>query len=256
MQRTCRVSCWAGFAVFVAVLWVVWPALAGSVSIDTFRDAPASVYIYPLVNPGAWSSAQSDASILGGERQVRVTPVGGTPPASSVKVVSAVGIDSGVVPDGALQIGTQGGYSAEVELIYDGVGSQGLGGFDFTQGGTNDRLTFSFAWIASVGSLDATMTITDTQGRQVSQNVVWPDNGSPHLRHALFSNFSGDAGTALDSVDKLEIVFNSLAVPNTDFALQSISIVPEPASWSLLAIGTLAFAVYRRRRRNHTTINP
>ena len=126
----------------------------------------------------------------------------------------------------------------------------------FTQGGTNDRLAFSFAWIASVGSLDATLIVTDTDGNHVSQTTSFPDNGSMHERFAKFSDFSGDAGMSLESVDKLEIRLNTNAIPNTDFAVDSITIVPEPASWSLLAIATLAFAVYRRRRRSNTTINP
>jgi hypothetical protein len=233
-------------------MWmIVSPANAGSVTIDTFRDAPASVYIYPLVHSGSWSDTYSDASVMGGERETEVTPVGPpTPPANSVKVVSSSGIDDGVAPTGALQVGTQDGYSAQVRLMYDGPDAEGLGGVDFTQNGTNDRVLFSFAWIASVGHLDTTITLTDTGGRQVTQDKAFADDGTLHGETVPFSDFVGDAGFSFQSVDSMEVLLNVAAVPNTDFAIEGISIIPEPASWSLMAMAALSFAVYRRRRRN------
>jgi len=243
--------------VFAAMLTIACPVDAGSVTIDTFRDAPASVYIFPLVDSGAWANTFSDTAVLGGERETVVTPVGPpTPPATSVKVVSSSGIDAGVAPDGVLQVGTQDGYSARVALMYDGPGSEGLGGVDFTGSGTNNRLRLSFAWIASVGELDATIVATDTEGNQVARSTSFPDEGSLHNRDVLFSDFVGDPGFSFESVDSLQVQLNLDAVPNADFAIEGISIIPEPTSWSLLAMATLSFAVYRRRRRNGMAGNP
>jgi len=245
----------ASSAAVAALMLTVSFVRAETLVVDAFNEVDATNsdnwFIHPLVDAGAWAHSSSDPTgILGGEREIALAPFSLVPPsAASVAVSSAVGNDPGIAPDGALQVATQQAHSALVTLTYDGDGAAGLGGVDFTDGGTNDRFVFTFEWVAAVGSLDATIIVTDTAGRQVSRAESFPDVAGRTDYSVFFADFSGDAGTSLDSVDSLEIVLNTALTSQADFALESIEIVPEPASWALLAMGLAAFGLHRCGRR-------
>jgi hypothetical protein len=244
-----------------AALFLAASARADTVLVDLFTEVDASLsdnwYLYPAVQQVPWEHTSSDPTkILGSEREILLTPIDLSPPlAVSVAASGAVGVDSGIAPEGALQVATQQAHSAVVTLRYDGEGSAGLGGVDFTDGGTNDRFVFTFDWIAAVGSLDATVTVTDTQARQASQAEIFSDVAGTTQYSVFFAGFSGDPGTSLESVDSLEIVLNAAQTPQVDFALKSIEIVPEPASWALLATALLTLGLCRCGRRGRRRID-
>jgi hypothetical protein len=255
MKASSRLKLWVPGLIVGAMLCGASPAGAEVLPVDSFSEANAALsenwYIYPLVDTAPWEQTDSDpVTILGGEREITVTPIyASPPPATSVAVAAAVGIDLGICPEGALQLATQQSNSALIELVYDGAGSAGLGGLDFTGGGTNDQFVLTFDWIAAVGSLGATVTVTDTEGRQTSRTEFFSDVAARTEYPVLFADFSGDAGASFESVDSLEIKLNSDQTPQVDFALHSIELVPEPASWTLLVVALTALGLLRWTRR-------
>jgi len=250
----------AAGCVVAALCWAA-SANAETLLVDSFSEVDASLgdnwYLYPLVQQVPWEHPSSDPTeILGGEREILLTPFDSSPPPLlSIAASAAVGVDSGIAPEGALQVATQQAHSAMVTLTYDGEESAGLGGVDFTDGGTNNRFVFTFEWVAAVGSLDAKVTVTDTEGRQASQSDAFVDVAGTTEYTVFFADFSGDPGTSFENVDALEIVFNTALTPQIDFALESIKIVPEPASWALLATALSALGLYRCGRRGRGGID-
>jgi hypothetical protein len=108
---------------------------AGGILIDDM-EAPQAPGKADLANPV--QDRQRGASILGGERLIRVEP--------KAERNKGAGYILAAVADGSLQLGHKLGAAGPTLLVYDGVGGSGLGDVDLTQGGSQTavRLLVSF----------------------------------------------------------------------------------------------------------------
>lgn len=138
---------------------------------------------------------------------------------------------AGIFGAGSLQLGTDGGPSGSVFTIaYDDFSD-----IDLTAGGVFDELLVQFAFID--GSADVTAFVDGVAGQtvSVSGNRV---NGLASISLASFA-------TDVTSVSELSFQVTT-TMQASDFNINSIAIIPEPASLALLGLGTLLLV--RRRR--------
>ncbi len=134
-------------------------------------------------------------------------------------------------------------------ITWDANGA-GLGGLDLTDGGLSNGIKFDLLSI-DVGSVDATVKVVDTSAAEATLAVSDLMMGSNHF---MFADFLGSVDFA--AVDAVMLVID--ADKNSDLRIdliQTIDVapsgVPEPmnAVLSGMALGTLAHATRRRRRR-------
>lgn len=224
-------------------------ANASPVVIDDFSSpAAAQAYVVGLINPDPYVLKQAGG--IGGERDLLVDVDG------AAGAIAAVGTVGG----GSYLFGTTGTKPTTATLEYDGidlgdtVGSPGslnnaqLLNVDLTGGGSNDRIRFDFDSVDSAGALNlgVSLTITSSAGTATWSGNV-PKSAGPSSTDVLFSQFVGSLNPAL--VTSITAVFNTAKVNDADFQLNSITAVPEPSTWVLLASGSLAALAVARRRR-------
>jgi hypothetical protein len=143
--------------------------------------------------------------------------------------------------------------------------SQLSASIDLTNGGLNDRFLIHFLSSdaqPTVG-LDVTISYTSPGGGSSSLTVNAQNTTSAFDLYVPFSSFAGHGDASLDDVNNISIVFNGVRkTANADFAVSMIStvpavIVPEPATWSMMATALvgLAWVAHRRRARRWKTAN-
>jgi len=155
----------------------------------------------------------TDSSVLGGERDLILSALSGTPG----RVFSAS------ISGGQFSIATPNGANGEVQLQYDGVDgsatlttSPGLGGVDLTFG-----QAYGFQ-ISAVTDITTSFSITVVSGNGKTgtvQNVVPGTNGNTFFDYLIpFSGFSG-----VDFTNVVAIQIDVVAAENVDFILNSFA---------------------------------
>jgi len=245
--------------VVVAGLAVAWFAAlsvgtthALPIVIDDFSLAdPHVAYAINIVDPDPTLIETPDPgllSIMGGERDLLVDVDGVSGPVSA----------TGTVGDGTYMFGTVG-MGASATLQYDGVdadivgppamlvNSEGLGGIDLTDGGTNVGIRLDFLFIdGGAGTLLGIEVEAHSTTGVATFSADIPHDPAPSSYLVPFAAFTDP--TVLAAATSLEITLNPTAVHDVDFELDYIGVeIPEPHSLTLLAGGMLPLVGRRRR---------
>lgn len=120
---------------------------AAGVLVDDFATPTVPVTI---ADPGV--SSTTDAGGIGGEREATITRLAGA------------GTMSATIGNNALSFTAPPNTRGELELLYDGVGSPGLGGADLTAAGAN-ALRVRVDTLGPAGA-ELKVAVTDTTGRR------------------------------------------------------------------------------------------
>ena len=242
MQNCVHAARAAGMLVAVALCGV--PAFGAAITIDNFSAATAS---WPLDqntigNPEV-ENVGPGMGVLGG---VRKTSISNFVPGGGINHVE-VGVFPAPAP-GFLDFAASVGTAGDLTLRYDAdPNADGLApnlNFDLTASPTIE-IVFSYFDYANDEPLDVAVTVRDGVGavqmesQSLSQVVDFP------TLYTMSFDFSTRAGTVdKTDIDSIDVEFAPGAA--TDFRIQEIRAVPEPAAAALLALGTL-FVVRRRR---------
>src|SRR5690606_1540164 len=173
---------WVGYGRLIQVCAVLLAMAIGS----TQRSADAATVLiddFTLPDPGDTvivgvplvQVAETGLGILGGEREISVEIIGTPNPNSAIFMV---GRDSDHMED-AFQLATVGLSPAVATILYDGVGSAGLGGIDLTGGGSNNRFLLQFISNDALptAGLDIEVTVTSASGSSTA-TVIAPNSMS------------------------------------------------------------------------------
>lgn len=194
--------------------------------------APAPPPPMPCTNPGATNaSVMTGAGILGGEREIQVTLLGGSNNGSDVIGSVSSGsftLDSGATLDTSTLItwdGTDGDPN-------NALNPTGLGGVDLTNGGLDDA--FLAQGVFSDQPFELVITVYTTAGQFSTLTRSFPDIPIPNNFAFLFTDFVPTGGGAdFSNVGAITLMITSLApaldVVIIDFGTTS-TIPPTPTS--------------------------
>jgi hypothetical protein len=224
----------AGVCVFLGGLLLIAGAEdARAILIDDFSTGQAAFVITPA---GSGESQVSGSGILGGERDMIVT------------LVSSVGVGMSVAGD-AMTYGHFANSEGTGLITWDGAdGSSvldpiGLGGVDFTNGGTEDRIGIPLL----VNNFAATMTLTAyTDAVNYSTATVFLLGGVPPQTalSVLFTDFTATgSGADFTNIGAFSLYIDGSSTPGLTVGFATI---PEPSTATLLLFGLLGVAKLRR----------
>ena len=249
--------------VVVAGLAVAWFAVlsvgtthALPIVIDDFSaPAPQAAYAISIAHPDPTLIETPDPSLLSimaGERDLLVDVDGISGPVSA----------TGTIGGGTYMFGTVG-MGASATLQYDGldtspggdihtpsailVNSEGLGGADLTDSGTNVGIRLDFLFIdGGAGTVLGIEVEAHSTTGVATFSADIPHDPAPSSYLVPFAAFTDPA--VLAGATSLEITLNPTAVHDVDFELDYIGVeIPEPHSLALLAGGMLPLVGRRRR---------
>jgi hypothetical protein len=210
---------------------------ANALYIDDFSSGSFTV-VAGSANPRV-EAVRSGAGILGGERDVMLDWISGPQFAS--------GIING---DGHLYMNTDAETVGRLYLQYDGFDGELENDLVQTPGtGLNANLTgftdfvFRFRAVNGTFGSDIATTILVTSSTGTVSHTVFTGSGLNQVTTASFGSFSG---VDWSNVQRLDFIFNGNM--SSDWTLDSIEVVPEPATMAVLGLG--AAALMRRRRRS------
>jgi hypothetical protein len=220
--------------------------------VDTFNTTQA------LSTAGKASGTVIDgANIRGAEREASISGTG------------TATLDINVPSAGILEMSNNSRITSTAVLRYDGVGTgvgaAGLGGVDFTQSGSQNA--FELAILFDDLPMSITIEVASAGGSS-KMTVVTPGgifSGSVPLlfEYSSFSTLTG-AGADFTGLDSIELVldaniratdialdFFGTAGPTPTLTIEADSVVfgiAEPSPLSILSLGLIGLACYRRRK--------
>jgi hypothetical protein len=216
------------------------PATANAVIIDTFEVGPYGPISDTTPGDGPGPSATQTglpvSHVIGGERTAWVELNVGTEASAELALTP--------VDDGATFTIQPSYASAKFSQRYAGPGGLGLGGIDLTAAGSHDRILFSIA--DNPGGGNFIILLTDTDGDRAD---IQPNVNQSGVYTALYEDFHALSGQLnFDAIDQIDI---SLGYRSTDDpyigTVSDIRTAPEPATLTLLLLGTLTAGRTRRR---------
>ncbi|MCB8944291.1 MAG: tandem-95 repeat protein [Ardenticatenaceae bacterium] len=213
-------------AVGFALLWQPQPTLAAPLLIDDFDVSPTQ-FLTVACCGGSASSALDNTGTLGGERDIETTMLTGL--FGSQDVFAGPPLNSLFHSQDPLMTGW-------TRVVWDGddndavtLDATGLGGLDFTDGGSNSGL---FVQIASAnGTADLTFTAY-TDGTNFSEATLPVSAGTNNQSFFIpFTSFTVQGGTGADfanigafalyidgsSTPGFQLLLDTLALSNYDF---------------------------------------
>lgn len=235
------------------------------------RVVLGSFLAWSLFLPCAWGAMIDSFTKQDQMLAFRTTPVGNCDMADTGDPSATIGgwrelqmqILSGARTCVAEVLSDQGTFSftqgtstrARATMIWDGNGSHGLdfltpldanlasGGASGVAldvlGNTRDTtLTFTFYTFKGLGTPAATAT--------VSANIPQLPLNTATTKYFNFADFAATAGFSFSDIDAIQL---DIEGSDGNISVSNIhTVVPEPATWSLLAAGALVALAYRRMR--------
>ena len=205
---------------------------AQALTIDTFNfDQTVSS------TGGLVSDVVSDAaSILGIEREASINQLG---PGGSA---STIAFNTGL--PGFMTLGNTNALSV-TNIVYDGIGSAGLGGIDFTQGASQNA--FNLFIVSGDFPTDVTLTVSSASGTS-ALTLSTPGLASNVPFIFEYSDFTGTADFSLAESIQIQLVTtNTQADLQLDF-FGTTSTIPEPMTLAILGLGLAGLSFARKRR--------
>lgn len=224
---------------------------AGAVMLDDFNDGKALLEFPSMPVPAnGWLRADTAASVPGGFRSVALQPLAGSTGLVFIDL-DTLGLTAYRTPTQALY--TSFGYGQNAPMNLD-LGGQSALRLDVVWAGAT---TPAGPWDNM--ALALTVYATSSNGAGFNPNgsaahAVLRGGSVLDLPLASFSvNSSTGLGVDWRDVDSLLFVVNEAVVGATSAgfgiaSLSTVSAVPEPATWALLALGVPALALRRRHK--------
>lgn len=223
------------------VLAMLFAAASQAVTIDSFTDTETgSPTIIPRTALGS-DTVFDDlvTGVIGGQRITTVT----------ASVLDQPGVDivqGGIFPmAGVFDYSSSAGATGEARLTYRNT--DGVDGLDANlSGDAFVRIDVTHFNFASTIPMAVELILDDgTDSASLTKQLV---TAGPQQLDFLFSQFpAGDfANLDLTDIDRIDVIFS--AGQSTDFRISSIISVPEPASLTLMLIGSLTMLRRTNRR--------
>ncbi len=221
----------------------LFPAVAAAAMLTAFQ---ANALLIDDFNDGFTNGLGGLGQVppLGPLNQPYVNAIGGS---RTYEILSGQEFDALFVnPQGELNVTDAGNGPSMHRLTYDANGA-GLGGFDLTDAGLSNGISFDIVFIDQ-GGVTTTVTVEDTSG--MTSSLTLPPATGVGINSFFFVDFTGTADfTNVDSV-----VLNFSLTDASDLRLDFVETIdvpppaPVPASIALLGISLLGFGLASRRR--------
>lgn len=213
--------------VFFSLLGTV-PVGAALITIDDFATGdPIAISIPPDTNPTTVTAQGTQIlnGVLGLDyRTVSVDrTVGGSTNVAQNRVSANVNPD-----DGLLSFSSGVAASGNFSVLYDANGA-GLGGFDLTDGGTNEMVGIDVFFADKTSPW--TLTIVDMNDISDSETILVAAGTSPLTIYFELSNFSSD----VSDVKSIKLDITGSLGGNYQLTQIFAATVPEPSSLAILA---------------------
>ncbi len=232
-----RIRCFVSgtCALLAGLALLAWAEDSEAILIDDFSTGQTLVVMTPTISG---NSQVSGPGILGDERDMVVTM------ASDFLITMAASGDS-------LAYGHVGSSGNAGLIVWDGpdndpaVDPIGLGGIDFTLGGTEDKVGISL--LASNLSAPITLTAYTDAVNFSTATVLLPGNVPPQARlSVLFTDFVADpAGSGADftNIGAFSLYIDGNSTPGLAVGFGIVN--PEPSTATLLLLGIVMLVTIR-----------
>jgi len=227
----------------------------GAVMIDNF-NGPLNLNIPALGgNPSGVSGGNSHASILGGSRGISFSRTAGNG-------AESLNVDLGGT--GILEFASGSFDTVTAFMQWDGdtnpnsLNASGLGGFDLSQGGANNRLVITQhadrpTNLTNFGAITITLYSGAGNASSLTMQTINTAFLGPFIEiefpFAAFVATQG-AGANLANIGAIELSINGNNAPGLDLAFDFLEArsIPEPATLLLVGAALVGAGLLRRRR--------
>ena len=208
-------------AIGFTLLWHPQPSFATPILIDAFDSAPAQVLSVPCCS-GTDSSAVDTAGALGGERDIETTMLTG--------VFGTQDLFAGP-PLNGLYHAQQPLMTGQTKVTWDGndndptnLNPTGLGGLDFTDGGSNNGLHIRV--ISANGPADLIFTAYSDGSNYSSATLTLSGSLSNQNFLVPFTSFVTQAGSGADfsNIGALELLIDGSSTPGFQILLDTLAL--------------------------------
>jgi hypothetical protein len=199
---------------------------------------------------GTSGTVTDGANILGAEREASISGTG------------TATLDINDPFSGELELSNNSGVTSTSVLRYDGggtgVGAAGLGGVDFTQSGSQNA--FELAILFNDSSMSITIEVASAGGSSIltvaTPGGIFSGSFPLFFEYSSFATLTG-AGADFTGLDSIEHVL-ATSFGATDLTMDFLgttstleappNVIAEPSPLTILSLGLIGLAYYRRRK--------
>lgn len=184
-------------------------------------------------------------SVLGGYRNIALWDASGQP-----VFVDVFGTDDG---DPGLFF-TQGTGAGTTTVTWSGSTSTtlafNLGSRDLTDSGTNNKFDLTIGGVTGTG-VDAKLIVYSNDGSHAS-TATFSISAAGDILIPFYTSFSAtgsSGGASFTDIDAIQLILDGTQHVGNDVAITSLTVIPEPSTLLLAAIGAVAFLGAGRKWR-------